>query len=294
MKTQVIRLALAALFLGTAVFATAPAPIAQAGERSPRDGPALANGPAGNMVVKNADLDLLVESTDTAVAHIARIATDAQGYVLTIQTWYEEGHKDATMTIGVPADSFETALQRVRETAIEVTGETGSGEDLTDQYTDLDSQLRNLQAEEARIRSFLDKTTTIEEALMVNQQLETLVKQMGEIQGQMQYLAGRAAVGVITIDIQEPLPTPTPTTTPTALPTSTPRPTPTRAPTPTPVVWLPGQTFTRASGTLALVAKTVWEGLIWVVIVALPIGVVVGIVMLGASRLARRLTGGSA
>ncbi len=297
MKSWGIRLTLVAMLLGTAAFAALLAPTAQAGGGQPGSAQAMANGPISNLVVKSADLDVLAEDTDIIIGCITRIASDAQGYVLAVQSWYEEGHKDATMTIGVPAGSFETALQRVRAGALKVLAETGSGEDLTGQYDDLDSQLRNLQTEEARIRSFLDKATTIDEALRVNQQLETLVGQMGEIQGQMQYLSGRAAFGTITVDIQGPRPTPTPlpTKTPTQTPVPTPVggwPTPTLTPTPTPAPWLPGQTYIQASGTLASVARWTWETLIWVVIVPLPIVAVVGGVVWGSYRLSRRVAGG--
>ena len=61
--------------------------------------------------------------------------------------------------------------------------ESASGQDVTDQYVDLQSRLRNLEATEATIRSFLEKAETVEESLQVNRQLSEITDQIEEIKG---------------------------------------------------------------------------------------------------------------
>jgi len=46
-----------------------------------------------------------------------------------------------------------------------------SGQDVTDEYVDLQSRLGNLEATRDRIRTFLDQAQTVDEALRVNEQL---------------------------------------------------------------------------------------------------------------------------
>ena len=84
-----------------------------------------------------------------------------------IHNTFEQNIKGATITFAVPVDRFEETLRRVRGIAIRVDQESASGQDVTDQYADLESQLRNLQATADRIRDFLTKATTVEEALKV-------------------------------------------------------------------------------------------------------------------------------
>jgi hypothetical protein len=205
-------------------------------------------------VIKDGELHLLVQDTDTAIDRVTGVAVEFAGFILDSRTWYEGDHKYATLVLRVPVEFFEQALQRLRGIALKVEYETLSGQDVTDQYVDLQSRLRNLEATEARIRSFLDKATNVEEALEVNQQLSQIEEQIETIKGRLTFLAERAAMSTITIDLRPLVPTPTVTPTVTTTPT----------PTVTPVAaWSPGDTYSRASGFLTV---SVWRRLVDVVI----------------------------
>src|SRR5574339_927729 len=140
------------------------------------------------------------------------------------------------MTIGVPVDQFERMLTGLRELAIRVVDESGSGEDVTDQYVDLQSELQNLEATRARILEFLQAAKTVDEALRINQELANIEGQIEQIKGQMNYLNDRSAYSTITLNLEPEFPVLTPT------PTSTPM------PTATPIPWNPGETFGEAKG----------------------------------------------
>jgi hypothetical protein len=245
-----------------------PAPVAEGG-RGVVGAPVGVVPAAQRMIIKNAELTILVDDTDVAIDRITGVAAQYGGYIVEARTWYAEGYKEATVTIGVPAQYFEEALRRVREIAVRVDREAASGQDVTDEYVDLASQLRNLEATEARLRSFLEKAETVEEALQVNGELSKIVEQIEVIKGRMNYIEQRAAFSTIIVEIRPPRPTPTPT------PTRTPK------PTPTPVAWRPGGTFERASGALTSIVRTGWEALIWIAVVVLP--VVVGPVAIGVA-----------
>lgn len=179
--------------------------------------------PQDRMIVKNGEIDLLVESTDAAIDQVTQIATDNGGYVLSSQSSLTGAAKSATVTIAIRSDQFETAMRRLRQIAIEVQRELSTGEDVTSEYVDLDSRLRNLEATRDRIKSFLDQAKTVDEALKINQQLADIEAEIEQVKGRMTYLSGRSAFSTITINIQQKIdatPTPTPTITPT--PTATP------------------------------------------------------------------------
>jgi hypothetical protein len=216
------------------------------------------------MIIKDADLDLLVTDTDVGIDRVTQVAIDSFGYVLSSRTWYDDDFKYATITIGVPSEEYETALRRLRGIAIRVLNESASGTDVTDQYVDLQSRLINLEATEATIRSFLDKAETVEESLRVNKELSQITAQIEEIKGKMNYLKDRAAYSTITVNLQPELPTPTPT------PTATVTPTPTATPTATPIVWKPDETFDTASSILVRIFRALGNLAIWFVVVLGP------------------------
>jgi hypothetical protein len=221
------------------------------------------------MIIKNGELSLLVADTDRAVDQVTQIATDTLGYIITAHTWYQDGVKYATMTIGVPVAEFETALRRLRALAIKVLSENASGTDVTDQYVDLESRLRNLEATEIRLRALLDKAEKVGEALQVNLELAEITGQIEQVKGQMNYLSDRSAYSTITVHLSPDVPTPTPT----------------------PYVWQPGETAGNALSVLGDNLRALTGGFIWLTIVFGPFALLVGLLLWSGLRLRRRWLG---
>jgi hypothetical protein len=232
-------------------------------------------------IIKDGELHLLVQDTDTAIDRVTGVAVEFDGFILDSRTWYEGDHKYATLVLRVPVEFFEQALQRLRGIALKVEYETLSGQDVTDQYVDLQSRLRNLEATEDRIRSFLDKATDVEDALEVNRELTEIENQIETIKGRLTFLAERSAMSTITVDLR-PL-VPTPTVTPTATTTPTPTATPVAA-------WSPGDTYSEASGFLTVV---VWRRLvdvaIWTSVVCGPFLILLIVLVLALRAFGVRL-----
>lgn len=214
---------------------------------------------AGRLIIKNADIRLLVADTDVAIDRTTQLVGDLGGYIVSSRVWYQDyfGHnlKYAAITIGVPVEQFERALNRLRGLALRVVDESASGEDVTDQYVDLQSQLLNLEATRERIKSFLDQAQNVDEALRINQQLSEIERQIEQIKGQINYLSDRSAYSTITVNFEPELPeivsTPTPT--------------------PTPVAWDPGQTFDDAKKTVTSAYQGIFDFLIWFMVVLVPV-----------------------
>lgn len=216
-----------------------------------------------HLIIKSADMRLLVEDSDLAIDHLTQIVGDTGGYIISSRVWNYahldgKNYKYATITIGVPVESFERTLNRLRGLAINVLDENASGEDVTDQYVDLQSQLLNLEATRERIKSFLADAKDVDEALRINQQLSEIERQIEEIKGRINYLSDRSSYSTITINIEPKLPdyvAPTPT----PMPTSTPEP------------WMPGETFDDAKKTVTGAYQNIIEFLIWFFVVIVPI-----------------------
>jgi hypothetical protein len=221
------------------------------------------------LIVKDGQLALLVEDTDRAIDGLMQVVGDVGGYVISsrvsYQQWYDRGYKFATITIGVPASEFERAIRRLRSLAIRVNDESSTGQDVTDEYVDLQSRLESLQATRDRIMEFLKRANSVDEALKVNEQLAAVEAQIEEAQGRINYLSGRASYSTITISLEPDLPLVTLTPTPTASLT------PTATPTATPLPWDPSKTFQSARGTLRTVYQALGELAIWLIVVVLPV-----------------------
>jgi hypothetical protein len=223
----------------------------QGGGRTLPEIPARPN----RLIIKNAELTLRVDDTDTAIDRATQVVADTGGYIISSRVWYQdvrdESYKYATITIGVPVDQFERAMQRLRDIAVQVVDESASGQDVTDEYVDLQSRLDNLEATRDRIREFLEQTQNVEEALRVNEELAAVEEQIEQVQGRMNYLFDRAAYSTITIQLQPdiaPIPTPTPEP-----------------------GWSPATTVRSAGETLGSILQALAELAIWLGVVVLPL-----------------------
>ncbi len=256
----------------------APENIPMATAMSPSANGAPADINAGHMIIKNGDIKLQVEDTDVAIDRATQIVGDAGGYIVSTRVWYQpyddgKNYKYATLTIGVPVLQFEKTLSKLRGLALKVLDESASGDDVTNQFVDLQSQLTNLEATRDRIKTFLDQAKTVDEALRINQELSNVEAQIEQIKGQMNYLQDRSAYSTITINLEPKLPeiaTPTPT------------------PTATPQAWKPGETFTNAKQTVTSAYQGIVDFLIWFFVVIVPILAPPALIIWGVWKLLRR------
>jgi len=212
------------------------------------------------LIVKNAELKLLVEDSDVAIDRVMQTTGDLNGYIISSRMrydeWQGEEYKYASITLGVPVDRFETAMRRLRSIALRVEDETASGQDVTDEYVDLQSRLDSLKATRDRIRQFLDQAQTVEESLRVNEQLSAIEEEIEQVRGRMNYLFDRSTYSTITVQINPQLPQPEPTPMPT--------------PKPQPAHWS-NRAFQNASHALSKIVQTVGTTLIWFGIVVVPL-----------------------
>jgi len=202
----------------------------------------------------------MVAGTDRAIDQVTDIAVNGGGYIGSSRTWFDGELKFATLTMGVPVDQFEAVQRQLRAIAVTVLSDTASGQDVSDEYVDLQSRLTNLEATAARIREFLDQSKNVEEALQVNARLTEVENEIEQIKGRMNYLKDRSAFSTIVVNLETQRPTPTPT------------------PTPTPAGWMPEETFEAASGALGRILRTLGDLAIWFGVVVAPFAVPVMIV----------------
>ena len=108
------------------------------------------------MIIKNADIEILVSDAGLALDRVTQLATDEGGYVLSTQTSYEGDLQHANLQMAVPAAQFEITLNQLRRLGNKVLRENTTGQDVSAEYTDLQSRLNNLEATAARVRTFID------------------------------------------------------------------------------------------------------------------------------------------
>lgn len=156
------------------------------------------------LVIRNADLSIVVKDPEASMTSVSRLAERLGGFVVSsnlYQSYTPSGQlvPEASVVIRVPAEKLDEALETIKADAVEVQSENQSGQDVTSEYVDLESQLKNLEAAEKQLTEIMQKAEKTEDVLNVFNQLTSIRGQIETIKGQMKYYEESAALSAITV-----------------------------------------------------------------------------------------------
>ena len=174
-----------------------------------------ADGSAGNLadtrkIIANANVSLVVSDTEAAVEGIETIASDVGGYLADVQlskdSYGETQVLRGSLTLRVPAASLEDALARLQALATDVNHLNVSRQDVTDQYSDIDAQLRNLRATETELLALLTEVrqrpdSKVEDILAVHRSLMQVRGEIETLQGRKNLLDNQIGFSTIWIEL---------------------------------------------------------------------------------------------
>ncbi len=224
------------------------------------DQPVSYQPPSQRMVIKNATLTLIVQDTAAALNTIGQIAEEVKGWVVDSKTAQSTSPSGATTTQGtinirVPAEQFTDVLDRIKKASLSVDSEDILGEDVTQTYTDLQSQLTNLQAAETQLRTIMNSATNTPDVLAVYAKLVDIQGQIEVIKGRMQFYQQSAAFSSISVTLLTQVPDK-----------------------PVEIAgWNPQGIVGQAFVALIVILQIIISLLIWLVIVGLPLALLFGI-----------------
>jgi hypothetical protein len=161
-------------------------------------------GVTDKKVIKNGDLSLKVYKVDGAVTDIAKIAKDNGGEIFSSNFYQNTTNiKSGSLTVKVPVNNFEKSYDAIKKVASLVMRESTSGQDVTEQYTDLQSRLKNKQAEEQSYLRILDQAQKIDDILAVTRQLSQVRGEIEVMQGRIRLMDSQTDMATITVSLSE-------------------------------------------------------------------------------------------
>ena len=156
------------------------------------------------LVIENADLAIVVKDPKRRMAEINALANEMGGYVVSsnlFQSFTSFGKEvpEATIVIRVPSGRLDEALTRIKEGAIDINYENRTGQDITNIYVDLQSQLKAKQAAEAKLLEIMDQATRAEDVLAIYLQVQQVQTEIEMLKGQIQYYDESVATSAISV-----------------------------------------------------------------------------------------------
>lgn len=163
------------------------------------------------LVIKTGAINIVVKDIESSLRNIMKYAENKGGWVVSSSLTEIKEAPSAGVTVRIPAKIFDEAMVYFRGLAERVSYEGSQGQDVTEEYTDLQSQLRNLEATEIQLLKIMERSGTITEVLNVQRELTNVRGQIEQLKGRIQYLERSAEMSTITVNLalsEELLPIP--------------------------------------------------------------------------------------
>lgn len=160
----------------------------------------------GDRIIKEGTISVEVaeDTFDRSFARVVAAARQYGGDVIGSSTrTNEDGDTVGSVTVRVPVEDFENLIVSVGEIGTIRHRDIGS-QDVTAEFTDLESRLRHERAQERFYLGLLDDAESVDEAIAVQQQLVGIQERIEKIQGRLNVLEDRTTFSTLTVELFEP------------------------------------------------------------------------------------------
>lgn len=161
-------------------------------------------------IIRNANLTVEVASPAETQRKIVSIAESHQGFVVTSEST-QRTSEDKTkpeitinLIIRIPALQFNQAMEDIRAVATRVVQEKTTGQDVTEEFIDLEARIKNQKALEAQFIEIMKRAGKVEDALEVQRELADVRTEIEKLEGRRRFLANQASLSTINVTLQPP------------------------------------------------------------------------------------------
>lgn len=161
-------------------------------------------------IIRNADLTLETNDPSQGQRRIASIAEAHGGFVITSeakQTNAEGQLKPqmtVTVTVRVPSAQFDAVVNEIRGVGNRIAVEKITGQDVTEEYIDLEARIRAKQSLEAQFMEIMKQARTVQDALEVQRQLSEVRSEIERLEGRRRFLENQSSLSTINVTLQPP------------------------------------------------------------------------------------------
>ena len=170
----------------------------------PADVFAAPTGGYGPKVIKTAYLTLEVrkDGFENAWRSASMVAQRYDGFIVSSSS-SGEGSRSGELLIRVPSAAFDQAMEDLRGLG-DAEKESVSGQEVTDQFVDLNARLRSWEAQQRVLLRLMDKANSISETMTVQREIQQVQVQIEQIKGQLRMLRDQTSFGTIQLALHEP------------------------------------------------------------------------------------------
>ncbi|GAA0134070.1 hypothetical protein YSY43_09100 [Paenibacillus sp. YSY-4.3] len=155
-------------------------------------------------LIYRANVVLEVKDYGKAQSEVRNLVAMAGGYIVEFTENQSQHEQGGTIILKVPSSGFSSFLDRLEKLEHESLQRSMQGQDVSEEYVDLESRLKVKQAMESRYLQFLKEATKSSQMVEFANELERIQTEIEQIRGRMRYIDQNVAYSTVEIRLYQP------------------------------------------------------------------------------------------
>jgi len=154
---------------------------------------------AGRLLVWTASFSLEVADMDKAKLQLSQRMLALGGYV---EERSDSGDYGQSLVFRVPKDAFERALASVEQSG-KMLSRHVKAEDVTEQYVDVETRLKNNRVLRDRLKELLGKAKNVQDILQIETELNRIQSEIDSMEARMRILSDQIQMSTVTVELRQ-------------------------------------------------------------------------------------------
>lgn len=161
-------------------------------------------------IIRNAEVTVETDVPEDGLRKIAAIAESKGGFIVTTEVRQQgagasNDSKTVTVVARIPAAQFEATVEEIRKIGNRVIQEKQTGQDVTEEFIDLEARIRTKKALETQFLEIMKQARTVSDALEVQKQIAAVRTEIEQLEGRRRFLENQSSLSTITVTLQQPV-----------------------------------------------------------------------------------------
>ncbi|MFE0559731.1 DUF4349 domain-containing protein [Paenibacillus sp. NPDC058910] len=161
------------------------------------------SGGLNKKLMYKANIVMEIQDYGKAQSEVRNTVTLSGGYIVNFSETQSSSEKGGTFIVKVPANDFSSFLNRLENIAHENLQRSIEGQDVTEEYVDLESRLKAKQIMEEQYVAFMKKATKTADLVAFANELERIQSEIEQMKGRMRYIDQNVSYSTVEIRLYE-------------------------------------------------------------------------------------------
>ncbi len=180
------------------------APVARQDMAKLKDGASATNNPVEKRkLIKDGDIDLRVTNIEESKFRIDSLLKVHNAYYGKEEFYKTDYSMSYSLTIRIPNNSFDKFIVDIENGTGEILSKSIDVKDVTTEFIDLETRLKNKRQYLNRYRELLKKASTIKEILSIEEKIRLLEEEIESTEGRLKYLGDLVAYSTLNLNISK-------------------------------------------------------------------------------------------